>query len=782
MWQLGVVFAAVASLSGAAGDALVRLSFVLEERRAAGSEGGEPQETEQRAGARSQALDAEEGEARGNEGSAKERSQARRGDAFGGGEGREALASARQGKRPLYRRPLWLLGTCLGTVINSLLSIISLDFASAAVVTPFAGLHIFWNVILSRLFLEERVSPQHYVGSALILVGLLLVLCFGVRTPPPLSLEALLRLYSQKTCVLYFCISTLAIGFCIYVAIWGRDLPQGGAPPRSASRRARRDSKRGGGIELSVLGAPARAASFSPSACRPGAKQQREIRMSRRDEDCEHKGLLCAAAARERSSWQTGQAECEESLGGGQGASKAGEKTSGKPAGKVPDDSKREEREMTRNRAVGGTGDTEMTLVGSKAREIRVSAESATQWRAGKEESSGGAFAGLQAQLGGERRRSEEKTTSSLPLFFPVGLRRLCTAAVSGLCGGNTNVLMEHVMKVWHEETLHNVMHPKFFLLLSLLASMAVGQLLFLNISLARYEALYVVPTTMSTLIVSSCLAEIALFIHVVHLSQREFLLFAGGCFSIVVGITVLSAADIERKEADAAGADTTADVNEEEDGFDDLSTSLRSFSSRTSAKIGVLCHRPATGEGGAWGSRRRNRGYEHLVVPPYAFDESDDDRKQTRGEEARLESEEFEASQFPGEPRDDAQDGERESEESFSSCNQGSASSDGASRGTATPRRSSSDDQEGAFCEAEEESDAVAQSPPAAVAPSPPRTPDLLAQGLFFSEGPLGGSKGQFSGERSDTPRSSLSSLRLEDVHVVAAALDAAADRRNGF
>ncbi|CBZ55390.1 conserved hypothetical protein [Neospora caninum Liverpool] len=393
MWQLGIALASVASLSGAVGDALVRLSFVVEEKRLTShrreanrrQKGGNEEEAEGAKGA-IPSEKARVGEAEGARSSrakkktifslqepasrsSPDRSRTSS-DVFRGSEGRERggdkrgtvqhaedrkathslNAGSSTGKRPLYLRPLWLIGMCLGTVINSLLSIVSLDFASAAVITPFAGLHIFWNVILSRFVLQERVLLQHYVGSALILLGLLLVLCFGVHTPPPLSLEQLLQLYSQNTCLLYFSASILGIAFCVYVAI------------------------------------------------------------------------------------------------------------------------------------------------------------------------------------------------------------------------------------VWHEETWGHLCHYKFFTLLFLLGSMAVAQLLFLNVGLARYEALYVVPTTMSVLIVSSCFAEIALFINVLHLPQTEILLFAGGCFSIVVGIMILSGASVERREADRAGAGGGAPVDVEGDDFSavDASRSLR--------------------------------------------------------------------------------------------------------------------------------------------------------------------------------------------------------------
>lgn len=217
MWQVGVVFAALASFSGAVGDALVRLSFVVEEKRVRKARRQQKQ-AQQRKRARelkrssfaSQAStqgdcegsestrsnfggrassEWDDGRERGQLSCASKTGASRSGAGSGwrsspqrlqpaasqDADGRSVSArrrSRRRGsrerdedacgvrirKRPLYLRPLWVLGTCFGTAINSLLSIISLDFASAAVVTPFAGLHIFWNVILSRFVLQVRRS------------------------------------------------------------------------------------------------------------------------------------------------------------------------------------------------------------------------------------------------------------------------------------------------------------------------------------------------------------------------------------------------------------------------------------------------------------------------------------------------------------------------------------------------------------------------------------------------------------------------------------------------
>ncbi|KFH02141.1 magnesium transporter NIPA [Toxoplasma gondii VAND] len=675
MWQLGIAFAAVASFCGAAGDALVRLSFVVERKRLASyrreerrrAKGGNEEEAKpNKTGGAVRTNHSRAEKSR----STREKKQSisclqdpastrfspgkkteladkretfetsekcRKGDdrretpnVLGRGKKgviQKLTACSATGRRPLYLRPLWIIGTCLGTVINSLLSIISLDFATAAIVTPFAGLHIFWNVILSRFVLQEQVLPQHYIGSALILLGLLLVLCFGVHTPPPLSLEQLLRLYSQNTCVFYFFLSILCISFCIFVALVGRDFPESVShSPFSSvtSCRSPAHSKRRT-LELHVLAGPA--LSFSSPIPSLFASQNETDRKKTSSASCpsprDHKpvasSVYVSSDVEDRSlapplssflfSPPSLPFSGQRHLRGlfAVGGKRETSFSEGEEDSRWGEEDSRERKDQRfppkRPRETGDSlvlqGDTmqmhptevfqgEKTVRTSScgrhdshrhsqeifgARELCVTVPASTvkddeEWRGTEKD---------YVRRVGRRRKpgscralitNEGQLFSSHPLFFNPAFRRFCTAAVSGLCGGNTNVLMEHVMKVWHEETWENLFHYKFFILLLLLGGMAVGQLLFLNVGLARYEALYVVPTTMSVLIVSSCFAEIALFINVLHMPQTEFLLFAGGCFSIVVGIMILSSASVERFEAREARADNkgvSVDVEEVE-------------------------------------------------------------------------------------------------------------------------------------------------------------------------------------------------------------------------
>ncbi|KEP65861.1 UNVERIFIED_CONTAM: hypothetical protein HHA_315440 [Hammondia hammondi] len=691
MWQLGIAFAAVASFCGAAGDALVRLSFVVEKKRLASyrreerrrAKGGNEEEAkpDKMGGAvrtnhsraeksrptreKKQTFSCLQDPASTRSSSGKKTELAHKREAFAttekcqrGDDRRETpnllgrgtkgviqkvRACSATGRRPLYLRPLWIIGTCLGTVINSVLSIISLDFATAAVVTPFAGLHIFWNVILSRFVLQEQVLPQHYIGSALILLGLLLVLCFGVHTPPPLSLEQLLRLYSQNTCVCYFFLSIICIFFCVFVALVGRDFPESvsHSPFSSVTSCPSPTRSKRRTLKLHVIAGPALA--FSSPILSPVASQNEIDRKKTSSASCpsprDHKpvassvyvssdvedhsllpplssflssppsslpfssqrqlrGLVAVGGKRE-----TSFSEGEEDIRWGEEDSR--ERKDQRFPPKRPRETceslvlRGDTMQMHATEVFQGERTVRTSSCGRKdshrhsqeifgARELCVLVPASTlaedeEWRGTEKD---------YIRRVGRRRKpgschalltTEGQLSSSHPLFFNPAFRRFCTAAVSGLCGGNTNVLMEHVMKVWHEETWENLFHYKFFILLLLLGGMAVGQLLFLNVGLARYEALYVVPTTMSVLIVSSCFAEIALFINVLHLPQTEFLLFAGGCFSIVVGIMILSRASVERFEAREAHADNKGiSVDVEEVEFSSVgSTSVDSTSGR---------------------------------------------------------------------------------------------------------------------------------------------------------------------------------------------------------
>ncbi|KAK9171859.1 Magnesium transporter NIPA family protein [Cryptosporidium meleagridis] len=163
MWYFGIFTALLSSILGGLGDNLIRLSFTLEEEL-----------------------------------SHKER-------------------------RPVILRPIWILGVLFSCILNAILIVTSLNFASAMIVTPFSGLHIFWSIIFSKYILNEKIKSRHYKGTGLVISGLLFIVLFGVKDVPVYSVYELSILYSQPKFVLYCFVNISFILICTYLSLFGLD-------------------------------------------------------------------------------------------------------------------------------------------------------------------------------------------------------------------------------------------------------------------------------------------------------------------------------------------------------------------------------------------------------------------------------------------------------------------------------------------------------------------------------------------------------------------------------
>ncbi|CEL95331.1 unnamed protein product [Vitrella brassicaformis CCMP3155] len=157
MWWLGVALAAVNSCQGAIADNLVRLSFVKERQKAASEQ------------------------------------------------------------RPLIKRPLWLIGIVMIAVVDPLLTLGGLTFAAASMLSPFAGLHIFWNVLAAYFLTGESIGRADVIGSLVIIGGILLVVLYGPHGSGGFSRTDVVYLYTRPTFIIY----AIVWGALVVVAVLG---------------------------------------------------------------------------------------------------------------------------------------------------------------------------------------------------------------------------------------------------------------------------------------------------------------------------------------------------------------------------------------------------------------------------------------------------------------------------------------------------------------------------------------------------------------------------------
>ncbi|KJP89524.1 hypothetical protein AK88_00735 [Plasmodium fragile] len=110
---------------------------------------------------------------------------------------------AKKKKKHMSQMTMWLFGTLLSVVIDPILTICSLYFTSAALVAPFAGVHILWNLIITNISLKIRTKLHQYMGSFFLICGIALIIIFSEKKVDIHNMNDLATLYSQTKVIIY---------------------------------------------------------------------------------------------------------------------------------------------------------------------------------------------------------------------------------------------------------------------------------------------------------------------------------------------------------------------------------------------------------------------------------------------------------------------------------------------------------------------------------------------------------------------------------------------------
>ncbi|EUD67103.1 hypothetical protein C922_02687 [Plasmodium inui San Antonio 1] len=117
-------------------------------------------------------------------------------------------------KKHMSQMTMWLSGTLLSVVVDPILTVCSLYFTSAALVAPFAGVHILWNLIITNISLKIRTKLHQYMGSFFLICGIALIIIFSEKKVDIHSMNDVARLYSQTKVIIY-----LILTFTIIVTL-----------------------------------------------------------------------------------------------------------------------------------------------------------------------------------------------------------------------------------------------------------------------------------------------------------------------------------------------------------------------------------------------------------------------------------------------------------------------------------------------------------------------------------------------------------------------------------
>ncbi|PHJ18750.1 magnesium transporter nipa [Cystoisospora suis] len=80
--------------------------------------------------------------------------------------------------KQMLKSPMFVVGMLLTVVLDPLCTFVALLFAPSSIVTPFAGVHIFWAVFIAHFWLKEHMGWVEVLGSIGIVTGVILMVCF----------------------------------------------------------------------------------------------------------------------------------------------------------------------------------------------------------------------------------------------------------------------------------------------------------------------------------------------------------------------------------------------------------------------------------------------------------------------------------------------------------------------------------------------------------------------------------------------------------------------------
>ncbi|KAF8822246.1 hypothetical protein IE077_000709 [Cardiosporidium cionae] len=122
-------------------------------------------------------------------------------------------------------------------------------------------------------------------------------------------------------------------------------------------------------------------------------------------------------------------------------------------------------------------------------------------------------------------------------------LQRFCTAAASGLLGGNTNISAKAftvVVSTFFNAKINSYTDWRSYFIILLTGVLAILQVVYLNIGLRKYQAVYVIPITNSFLVTTGIVGGMMLLKEIPN-NTSSLLLTLLGLLIILAGILILS-------------------------------------------------------------------------------------------------------------------------------------------------------------------------------------------------------------------------------------------------
>ncbi|PFH32174.1 hypothetical protein BESB_021150 [Besnoitia besnoiti] len=139
--------------------------------------------------------------------------------------------------RHVIRDRGWVWGMILTAAMDPLSTFVALLFAPATLVAPFAGMHIFWGCLLAVAWLKERMFVLDVAGAALIIAGITLIVIFSGKEQVIGTVAAFGHYLQFPGAITYICVFVvLATLSCVFSSdhVLARVLPPARHPRLSA--------------------------------------------------------------------------------------------------------------------------------------------------------------------------------------------------------------------------------------------------------------------------------------------------------------------------------------------------------------------------------------------------------------------------------------------------------------------------------------------------------------------------------------------------------------------
>ncbi|ETI45111.1 hypothetical protein F441_10177 [Phytophthora nicotianae CJ01A1] len=133
---------------------------------------------------------------------------------------REAKGRSVGDKRGYFRQPLWVIGLLL-VVGGSVLDFVALGFMPQSLATPVGGSTMVANVAFASLLLKEKFTKSDAIGTALVLLGIIVVAIFAEKESACYTVDELIALYREPLFAVY---ATLMSVSCLLLFLLTRKM------------------------------------------------------------------------------------------------------------------------------------------------------------------------------------------------------------------------------------------------------------------------------------------------------------------------------------------------------------------------------------------------------------------------------------------------------------------------------------------------------------------------------------------------------------------------------